>query len=160
MGNNSSNQFLRALRHGDHVKASELYHTKVRLKENLQPNLSLGVEHNENTLLHYAALYGMEQMYSDLISRQGKPDMKNCQRRNCLHLICLCSTVRGIEDHTKCAMLELTFKEGLHGMDIKHLLAEKDEVSHSRDGHMQFNWPYTNHPMHLLDTLQVCGIFS
>lgn len=133
MGNWSSNQFLSALRSGDAVKASELYKTKSQLKENLQPNQSLGSEDHDNTYLHYAALYGLEDMYTDLIRKQGKPDMKNSQRKNCLHLICTSSLGHSdpIYDHTKRKMLLLTFNEGLEQMDLKHLLAEKDMVQFS-----------------------------
>lgn len=129
MGNYWSSQFLRALRAGDTVKASQLYKTKAKLRQSVQPNLSLGLEHNDNTFLHYAALYGMQDMYRDLLKQNGKPDMKNSQRRNCLHLICLGAEQRGTLDAAKCQMLELTVKEGLEGMDLKHLLAEKDEVN-------------------------------
>lgn len=128
MGNRWSGQFLRALRTGDARRASELYQAKPQLRENLQPNQNLGPEHNNNTLLHYAALYGMYQMYEDLIRLNGKPDMKNSQRRNCLHLICLGADLRGTPDSTKRKMLVLTVEEGLQGMDLKHLLAEKDQV--------------------------------
>ena len=128
-GNYWSNQFLRALRTGDTARASQLYQTKAKLRQSLQPNLNLGSEHNDNTYLHYAALYGMQEMYGNLLGQKGKPDMKNSQRRNCLHLICLGADMRGTQDTTKCQMLELTVKEGLEGMDLKHLLAEKDEVT-------------------------------
>lgn len=123
--------FLCALRTGDTTKATQLYRSKAKLRENIQPNLSLGSEHNDNTLLHYAALYGMQDMYIDLLRQNGKPDMKNSQRRNCLHLICLGTSadLSDTPDATKCQMLELTVREGLEGMDLKHLLAEKDEVS-------------------------------
>ena len=122
---NSSSVFLNALRQGDVTRAKDLYRTKISLREGLEPNQSLGTEHGENTYLHYAALYGMDQMYRDLINLRGKPDMKNSQRRNCLHLICLNEKGSG---KTKCEMLQLTLKEGLKGMDIQHLLCEKDEV--------------------------------
>ena len=126
MGNHWSNQFLRALAQGNAARASELYANKSYLKENMDPNLSLGSDHHDNTYLHYAALYGMEEMYEDLLTAQkGKPDMKNAERRNCIHMICLGPTAN---DRTKCQMLELTFKEGLKGMDLQHLLGEKDEV--------------------------------
>lgn len=138
MGNWSS-QFVGALRSGDVVKASELYLSKVQLRSGLQPNQNLGPD--DNTYLHYAAKLGMAQMYQDLIVLKGKPDIKNAQRRNCIHLICLqpsteghCNEGYSVEGHSaggqgKRKMLELTFKEGLKGMDLKHLLAEKDEVS-------------------------------
>lgn len=134
MGNNVSSQFLRALRDEDVMKATELYHTKAQLRASLQPNLSLGSEHHDNTYLHYAAHLGLSEMYGDLIHEHGKPDMKNAQRRNCLHLICCKSsagdTTSGCDDITKCNMLQLTLRDGLAGMDLKHLLAEKDEVSY------------------------------
>ena len=134
MGNNVSNQFLRALRDEDVVKASELYHSKAQLRAGLQPNLNLGSEHHDNTYLHYAAHLGLSEMYENLIHEHGKPDMKNAQRRNCLHLIChkpsTGGTTNGCDDVTKCNMLRLTMADGLAGMDLKHLLAEKDEVSY------------------------------
>ncbi len=125
MGNHWSNQFLRALSQGNPKRASEFYASKPYLKENMDPNQSLGAEHHGNTYLHYAAFYGMEDMYQDLLRQNGKPDMKNSERRNCLHMICLGQSVG---DKTKYEMLELTFKEGLKGMDLEHLLGEKDEV--------------------------------
>lgn len=129
MGNLSS-QFVRALRTGDVDKASELYFTKTQLRECIQPNQSLGSEHHDNTYMHYAAQLGMAHMYQGMIHLKGKPDMKNSQRRNCLHLIC--SQSSGVQaSQVKRDMLELTIKEGLEGMDLKHLLAEKDEVSGS-----------------------------
>lgn len=130
MGNWSS-QFVRALRTGDVDRASELYFAKAQLRESLQPNQCLGSEHHDNTYLHYAALLGLARMYEEMIRLKGKPDMKNSQRRNCLHLICLRSSGNqaSSEGRVKRDMLELTMKDGLKGMDLKHLLAEKDEVS-------------------------------
>ena len=139
MGNWSS-QFVSALRNGDVDKASELYLSKAQLRSGLQPNQALGPD--DNTYLHHAARLGMAQMYQDLIVLKGKPDMKNAQRRNCIHLICLQPSAEGhsAEGHSagghhsaggqvKREMLEYTLKEGLEGMDLRHLLAEKDEVS-------------------------------
>ena len=134
MGNQCSVQFLRALREGDTQKARDLYTTKKKqLMEGIQPNQSLGSEHSHNTYLHYAALYGLEDMYSHLLTLKGKPDMKNSQRRNCVHLICMGRDGEGEgatlnQDHSKYQMLQLTIEEGLQGMDLKHLLAEKDIV--------------------------------
>ena len=133
MGNWSS-QFVGALRNGDVGKASELYLSKAQLRSGLQPNQALGPD--DNTYLHHSARLGMAQMYQDLIVLKGKPDMKNAQRRNCIHLICLQPSAEGHsagghydEGQVKREMLEYTLKEGLEGMDLRHLLAEKDEVS-------------------------------
>ena len=128
LGGYYHNQFLRALRSGDTAKANFLYKSKPKLRESIQPNVNLGSEHNENTFLHYAALYGLQEMYQDLLKHKGKPDMKNSQRRNCLHLICLHEDSAANRDATKRGMLEQTVTEGLEGMDLQHLLAEKDEV--------------------------------
>ncbi len=150
MGNQCSAQFLRALRDADASRALELYTTKKKqLMENLQPNQSLGSEHHNNTYLHYAALYGMEDMYSELLRLKGKPDMKNSERRNCVHLICMGMGGEGDRedgrqqqqeqalnrDQSKCQMLQLTMKEGLEGMDLKHVLAEKDQVCYHVRAH-------------------------
>lgn len=130
MGNHLSSKFLGALRSGNVEEASRLYEGKVQLRESLQPNSPLGSDHDENnTYLHYAALLGIHKMYGDLIRLNGgKPDMKNAQRRNCLHLICLCKTGGPLsaEDDIRHNMIELTMEEGLKGMDLKHLLAERD----------------------------------
>ena len=134
MGNQCSAQFLRALRDGDIAKADEMYRTKKKqLVEGLQPNQSLGSDHDNNTYLHYAALYGLQNMYSDLLELRGKPDMKNSQRRNCVHLICMGrdGVREGSQDSGKHKMLKQTLTEGLEGMDLKHLLAEKDQVCSS-----------------------------
>ena len=101
MGNSTSNQFLRALRNGDAAKAKELYLSKSNLKENIEPNQSLGADHDDNTYLHYAALCGMSEMYRDLMRHKGKPDIKNSHRRNCLHLLCLDSAVNGSDEPSK-----------------------------------------------------------
>lgn len=122
---NSSSAFLKALSRGDTEKAGELYRTKEQLRENIDPSLRLGPDHEDNTYLHYAALYGMKDMYFDLLSRHGMPDMKNSQRRNCLHLICL---GQKINDQVKQEMLTRTLEEGLQGMDLQHILGEKDKV--------------------------------
>lgn len=134
MGNQCSTQFLHALRDGDAAKAEEMYRTKKKqLIDGLQPNQSLGSEHDNNTYLHYAALYGLQSMYSDLLQLRGKPDMKNSKRRNCVHLICMGEgkVGEGSQDSAKHQMLEQTLVEGLEGMDLKHLLGEKDQVRFS-----------------------------
>lgn len=129
MGNYSS-QFLKALRDGDTRRASELYHTKSSLRDKLEPNLNLGSDHGGNTYLHYAALYGLKEMYKELILHQrGKPDIKNSLRQNCLHLICRAEGQAGLVDiRVKKDMLNFTLTEGLKGMDLQHLLKEKDQV--------------------------------
>ena len=127
----SSTQFLKALRDGDTKLAMELYKSKANLREKLEPNLSLGPEHKGYTYLHYAALYGLEQMYEELVLRQnGKPDIKNSLSQNCLHLLCMVDRQCGDVDISwKRKLLAFTLRYGLKGMDLQHILGEKDQVS-------------------------------
>lgn len=131
---NSSTLFLRALRDGDTKRASELYHSKPALRVKLEPNLSLGSDHGGNTYLHYAALYGLKEMYKELVLFQrGKPDIKNSLRQNCLHLICKADgQASAVDVRVKRDLLDFTLSEGLKGMDLQHLLKEKDQVSINR----------------------------
>jgi len=82
----------------------------------------LGNRGDDSTALHCTAKFGMKKLYIDLINHGGKPDQRNKQGKNCLHLIC--GQGRG-EDRTE--MLRFTLEAGLYGMDMCHVLEERDE---------------------------------
>lgn len=127
---NQFGQFCHALKHGQYSKARELYFGSKKLREAVlsKVNESLGPEHEDNSVLHYAAQYKLERMYVELLNSNrspGVPDMKNNQRRNCFHLICL----NTVNSEVALSMLEITvnFLKS-QKLDVAHLLAEKDEV--------------------------------
>lgn len=124
MGNQAA-QFQKAVREGDTSKAYSLYYTREVVRQKLEPNVSLGPEYRGNTCLHYVAYFAMRKLYEDMITEhRGKPDMKNEDRQNCLHLLC----ATGEEGSVKRDMLQFTLTKGLPGMDLQHLLKEKDSV--------------------------------
>jgi len=124
MGNQAA-QFQRAVREGDTSKAYSLYYTKEAVRTKVEPNVALGAEYDGNTLLHFMAYHAMKKLYEDMINQhKGKPDFKNDKRQNCLHLLC----ATGEEGSVKRDMLAFTLSVGLPGMDLGHLLKEKDLV--------------------------------
>ena len=118
-----NSKFIEALKQGAEEEARQYYTTKKAVREGVEPNASLGPAHGDNSPLHYAALHAMRWLYSDLLARGGKPDMRNAAARNCLHLACSAG------DHapSREAILSLTLYEGLSGMDVEHVLRERDE---------------------------------
>lgn len=126
---NSFTQFINALRQGWPTKALELYRGDKKLRSAVKGKLneSLGPEHYENTVLHYTAMLKMKELYCELISDGGKPDMKNKDRRNCLHLMCLVGATSNTQ--VVCDMMRHTLEYGLTGMDMEHVLEERDVVS-------------------------------
>ena len=118
----SYSHFREALRKGHAREASDLYHSKKSLRDSVLPNHPLGCGQEDNTALHFAAKFGLKDMYVDLINRGGKPDQKNKLGKNCLHLIC------GQPGKQRTHMLRFTLEAGLYGMDLAHVLEEKDEV--------------------------------
>ena len=129
MGNQFT-QFCQALKHGQCSKAGEMYFGSKKLRDAVlsRVNEPLGPEHDHNSVLHYAAKLKMEKIYAELLHSDrcpGVPDLKNSQRRNCFHLICLTA----IDSQKAPGMLETTvdFLKG-QKVDVAHLLAEKDEV--------------------------------
>ncbi len=131
MGNQAA-QFQKAVREGDTRKAYSLYYTREAVRAKLEPNVSLGPDYKGNTCLHYMAYFAMQKLYEDMVKQhRGKPDMKNDERKNCLHLLC----ATGEEGSVKRDMLQFTLSEGLAGMDLLHLLKEKDMVRGLRYTH-------------------------
>lgn len=126
---NSFTQFANALRQGLPQKASELYYSdkKVRNAVWSRMNENLGEEYNDNTVLHFTAMLKMKELYCELIAIGGKPDMKNGNRRNCLHLLCVVGSRGGTEEEVR-EMMKYTLDYGLHGMDLQHVLEERDDV--------------------------------
>jgi len=124
MGNHYS-QFLKALQKGDREAAIDIYQKKKTVRESIKPNEPLTGD--TNSVLHYVAYLNMKEVYIDLLQNNvvhSHPDNKNGQRKNCLHLIAI-----GPRDSEKTDMMLVTLENGLNGMDIKHVLSEKDEVS-------------------------------
>lgn len=124
----SFSSFREALRKGHGREASDLYYSKKSLRDSVLPNHPLGYGREDNTALHYAAKLGLKDLYVDLINRGGKPDQKNKRGQNCLHLIC------GEPGTQRTDMLRFTLEAGLYGMDLAHVLEEKDEVRGERAG--------------------------
>lgn len=116
-------KFIDALQKGKDEEARYYYTTRKAVRENVEPNTSLGVNHEGNSALHYAALHGMEWLYRDLLLRGGKPDMRNGAARNSLHLVCM----KMYRAHSRETILQLVLEEGLVGMDVEHILRERDE---------------------------------
>ena len=124
MGNHYS-VFVRALRKGDVTTALDVYLRKKAVREAIKPNELSGDTH-DNTILHHVARLNMISVYKELLSTgNALPDMRNGHRENCLHLICQGPRKQGV----KANMLEATIDVfGLHGMDVSHVLSEKDQV--------------------------------
>lgn len=122
MGSNHS-KFIEALRMGSGEEARMYYTTKKSLRDSMEPNTPLGATHGENSVLHYAALHAMEWLYRDLLLKGGKPDMRNEAAQNSLHLVCMNNNRK----HSRETILHLILTEGLYGMDVEHILRERDE---------------------------------
>ena len=122
-------QFISALKQGDALTALDCYNKKKAVRDAIKPNDPLGTENRGNTVLHYVAKLNLRTVYAELLDRGGKPEFKNDDRKNCLHLIC-----QGpCEDQTlKEDMLHTTIEIGLVGMDVEHVLTEKDVVSQTK----------------------------
>ena len=116
-------KFIDALRRGSDEEARAHYTTRKSVRDSVEPNTSLGPTHGDNSVLHYAALHAMEWLYRDLLLQGGKPDMRNGVARNSLHLVC---TGRN-RPRSRETILRLTLEEGLGGMDVEHILRERDE---------------------------------
>ncbi len=133
MGNHYSS-FVRALRDGDAAAALDLYTKKKAVREAIKPNEPTG-DPEDNTIMHHLARLNISTVYQELLGmRVGLPDMKNRDRQNCLHLLCAQS---GSEE-IKHIMLKTTLDIGLQGMDIKHVLSEKDLVSTYTQSHVYY----------------------
>lgn len=116
-------RFIEALKRGSEDEARQLYSNRKSVRDSIDPNSPLGPTHNENSILHYAALHAMEWLYQDLLTRGGKPDQRNAVARNCLHLVCSQKN----RNQARANILQLTIHEGLAGMDVEHVLRERDE---------------------------------
>lgn len=127
---NQFGQFCHALKQGQYNKAQDMYFNTKKLRETIlsKVNEPLGIEHGNNSVLHYVAQYKMQRVYEDLLNGDrclGVPDMKNGQRRNCFHLICL----NDINADAARNMLKFTMEFlSRQKVDVTHILAEKDEV--------------------------------
>ena len=127
---NQFGQFCHALKQGQYSKAQDMYFNTKKLREAIlsKVNEPLGAEHGNNSVLHYVAQYKMQGVYEDLLNSDrclAVPDMKNGQRRNCFHLICLKDTNADAAPN----MLKLTVEFlSRQKVDVAHILAEKDEV--------------------------------
>ena len=119
----SNSRFHEALHKGNIHEVYGLYYSNKSLRDSVQPNQPLGNRGDDSTALHCTAKFGMKRLYIDLINHGGKPDQRNKQGKNCLHLIC--GQGRG-DDRTD--MLRFTLEAGLYGMDMCHVLEERDEV--------------------------------
>ena len=120
----SQSRFLDALRRGSEEEALALYNSKKSVRDSVEPNASLGLAHEGNSVLHYAARHGMVWLYCNLSTRGGKPDLRNGLNQNCLHLVCGASS----KPSARKAVLQCALEEGLSGMDVSHVLQERDEV--------------------------------
>ena len=69
-------RFHEAVSRGNQPEAYALYFHKKAIRDGIQPNSPLGTGPNDNSALHYAALFAMKQLYMDLVNKGGKPDMK------------------------------------------------------------------------------------
>jgi len=85
----SSSKFRKALQKGEEVEAMELYLRNPEIKRNLDPNYSYGESYNNNTLLHYACLYGMKPFVRDFTSEGASDNLKNSFNQTPLHFICM-----------------------------------------------------------------------
>ena len=123
MGASFTTRFREALAKGDTAEAYILYYNKKEVREDILPNGALIDHHGTgDSALHMAAYHAMRRLYTDLITKGGKPDLKNGRRRNCLHLICLKSD----SPAERLEMLRVSLEVGLYEMDVEHVLAEKD----------------------------------
>jgi ankyrin repeat protein len=120
-------RFIEALKKGSEDQARQLYSNRKSVRDGIDPNASLGPAHDNNSVLHYAAIHAMEWLYRDLLTRGGKPDMRNGAARNCLHLVCSRVGSSKKEAERRERIVLLTIHEGLSGMDVEHVLRERDE---------------------------------
>lgn len=134
-------QFVSALKQRDTLAALDLYNRKKAVRDGIKPNDPLGADHKGNTVLHYVAQLHLATIYEELLMKDGKPDLKNDDRRNCLHLICQGSGKAGpsVQERMLCS----TVNSGLRGMDIEHVLSEADIVSlsvHTQPAHSSIDY--------------------
>ena len=91
----STSKFRKALQRGEGVEAMHIYLKNPDIKRNLDPNCSFGVNHGDNTALHYAATYGMKAFVREFLEERANPNIRNGLGQNALH--CVCTTYRGAE---------------------------------------------------------------
>ena len=72
----STSRFRDAVARGDMSEAYGLYYSKKSIRDAVDPNAPIGGIYGDNTLMHYAALYAMKQLYVDLVNSGGRPDQK------------------------------------------------------------------------------------
>jgi ankyrin repeat protein len=85
----SSSKFRKALQKGEEVEAMQLYLRNPEIKRNLDPNYSYGESYSNNTLLHYACLYGMKPFIRDFMSEGANKSQKNSFNQTPIHYICM-----------------------------------------------------------------------
>ncbi len=139
MGNHYS-VFVRALKRGDAAAAVDMYNRKKSVRESIKPN-ELSGDTQANTILHHLAKLNMISVYNELLlTGNAIPDMKNNQRENCLHLICQGPGKQAVKANMLGATIDVF---GLHGMDLHHVLSEKDQVPpHTPHTHTRNGWYY------------------
>ncbi|XP_050420875.1 ankyrin repeat and IBR domain-containing protein 1-like [Adelges cooleyi] len=97
----SSTKFKKHLQRGDEYAAMRMYSNSLELK-NLDPNLSCGENHNNNTLLHYAAKHGMKHLLRAFLNEHnGNPNKKNNSNETALHAVCYLSPQSSYSAHER-----------------------------------------------------------
>ncbi|CAG0886401.1 unnamed protein product [Cyprideis torosa] len=90
----ASSKFKKYLQNGDEFAAMQLYQTSPDLRKHLDPNLSYGDSHKNNTALHYAAKYGMKHLLrAFLFELAGDANIANGNDETSLH--CACQLMQG-----------------------------------------------------------------
>ncbi|XP_050544960.1 ankyrin repeat and IBR domain-containing protein 1-like isoform X2 [Daktulosphaira vitifoliae] len=97
----SSTKFKKHLQRGDEYAAMRMYSNSPELKT-LDPNLSYGENHNNNTLLHYAAKHGMKHLLRAFLNEHnGNPNKINNINETALHAVCSLSPQSSYSAHDR-----------------------------------------------------------
>lgn len=127
----SSSKFRKALQKGEEVEAMELYLKNPDIKRNLDPNYNYGENYNNNTLLHYACLYGMKPFIRDFTSEGANDSLKNSFNQTPIHFLCMVE--RGpdpVKDKQRAECLSSMLYHCRNDAETTTDLGAKDHVSH------------------------------
>lgn len=126
----ASSKFRKALQKGEEVEAMQLYLKNPDIKRNLDPNYSYGENYSNNTLLHYACLYGMKPFVRDFISEGANKNQKNSLSQTPLHHICMSNRTQDpVIDKLRAECLSLMLCSCKADEDEGSELGVKDHVS-------------------------------
>ncbi|CAH1249206.1 ANKIB1 [Branchiostoma lanceolatum] len=109
-----SSRFRKAIQTGDQTLALQIYNSSRDLRENLDPNLSYGENHGNNTAMHYVSLYGQKVLIRVFLDfHNGNPNKRNANSLTSLHEACICANSNDPDvqvDRAECVQMLLAWQ--------------------------------------------------